>query len=176
MEKETQDKSAQKDLPEEQSAQETEQVEKERIEAEKKYREHIEARLEECEYKEIDDRRYSFTFDGYYFVFRIPALMDKTKIKSILAQVAFSENGVYSATLEIERSGDLDLVCSTKLLTHMTVLLDRLNKVTDPENPVDSSEFIGNLTDPQEFDIGYNILVCEREFMDRKKKRSSNAQ
>ena len=137
---------------------------------EKEYREHVEERLKKCSYKIVDDRRYSFVFDQKTFTFRIPTRLESVKIKAILAQITYSENGVISSTNEIIMSGDLDLMCSAKLITHMSVLLDSIVDNVNIENKIFGTGYLDNLTEENQFDLGYLILICEREFLDSKKK------
>jgi len=106
-------------------------------------------------------------FGGGYFEFRIPTLLEKTKIKLILSQVtSVPGTGLMSSTYEIEGSGDFDLLCSTKLLTHTQVLLEKAPKDFDVEK----------LDEPESFELGHLILITEREFIERKKKASLDAQ
>lgn len=152
--------------PEDIKKKESEEKEAARVKAKKEHRKHIEARLKECNYKESDGN-YSFEFKTHLFSFRLPNLLEKAKIKSILSQVAYDPGGgIFSATQEIQGSGDLDLICSTQLLTHMSVLLEPESKDFD----------LTALTDIEEFDLGYLILISEREFIDRKKKVSIEGQ
>jgi len=163
---ETTEKQATEPSPEDIKKKEAEQKEEARIKAEKEHREFIEANLKECNYKESDGK-YSFEFKTHLFSFHLPSLLEKTKIKSILSQVAYvPDGGMFSATQEIKRSGDLDLICSTQLLTHMSVLLESESKGFD----------LTALTDAEEFDLGYLILISEREFIERKKKASTDEQ
>lgn len=138
-----------------------EKLEKERADNEKKRRDLIESILKKCDFKEVDDLRYSLVFNNGLFTFRIPTLMERTKIKSIMAQIAFVPNsGIFSAAMEIEGSGDLDLICSTKLITHTAILMDQSPKDFD----------LSKLSEGEEFTLGHYILVCEGEFLERKKK------
>ncbi len=140
---------------------ESAKVEEEKKEAEKKYQEHVEKILKERNFKVVDDNRYSFEFNNLSFTFHTPSFLEKTKIKAILAQVAcVPGSGVFSSTFEIEGSGDVDLIASTKLLTHISVLLDKIP---------DGFE-IESLKDTDQFNLGYTIMITEREFLDRKKK------
>ena len=145
----------------------TKKLELEKAEIEKIHREHIQEKLKECDFKEIDGRRYSFVFSKMLFIFHIPTLMEKTQIKSIHSQIAFIPGaGIFSSSNEIEGSGDIDLICSSKLITHTTVLLEKIPKDFDVEE----------LDEGDQFKLGYHILITEREFMERKKKASSSGQ
>ncbi len=138
-----------------------------RLEAERKHKEYIEKKLKECDFKEVDDRKYSFMFDGEYFQFRIPTLLENTKIKFILSQVtSIPGHDLISSTYEIEGSGDFDLLCTTKLLTHTKVLMEKAPKDFDVEK----------LDEPESFELGHLILISEREFIERKKKVSPGEQ
>ncbi len=138
-----------------------------RIEAERKHKEYIEKKLKECDFKEVDERRYSFMFGGEYFQFRIPNLRENTKIKFILSQVtSIPGHDLFSSTYEIEGSGDFDLLCTTKLLTHTEVLMEKAPKEFDVEK----------LDEPESFELGHLILMSEREFIERKKKASPTGQ
>ena len=148
-------------------------IEIERSKAEKKFRKHVEEKIVESKYKEVDNRRYSFEFDGHYFCFRTPSLSEKVRIKSILAFVVQNEvKGVVSSAMEIDSRMDTDLLSGAKLLTHMSeaVVLDKFHKISDQATVIDPKEYVENLSDGQQFSLGYNILVFEREFLDRKKK------
>lgn len=146
---------------------EAKKAEIERLKAQQRYREFVEKRLKECDFKEVNDRKYSFMFDGGYFEFRIPTLLEKTKIKLILAQVtSVPGTGLMSSTYEIEGSGDFDLLSSTKLLTHTQVLLEKAPKDFDAEK----------LDELELFQLGSLILITEREFIERKKKPSPDEQ
>jgi len=124
----------------------TKKIELEKAETEKKHREHTQEKLKECDFKEIDDRRYSFVFNKMLFTFHIPTLMEKSN--------------------EIEGSGDIDLICSAKLITHTAILLEQIPKDFDVEE----------LSEGDQFKLGYHILISEREFFERKKKVSSSGQ
>ena len=142
-------------------------AELEKQEAEHKRREFIEKKIKECEFEEVDALRYSFVFGGGKFIFRIPKLFEKTQIKLILSQItSIPGTGLYSSTYEIMGSGDFDLICSTKLLTHVTVLMDDFPKDFDAEK----------LDDNESFELGQLILLAEGEFLKRKKKASSEDQ
>lgn len=142
-------------------------AELDRLEAERKHKEYIEKKLKECDFKEVDDRRYSFMFNGGYFEFRFPMLLDKTKIKLILSQVtSIPGTELISSTYEIEGSGDFDLLCTAKLLTHTKVLMEKAPKDFDVEK----------LDEPESFELGHLILITEREFIERKKKASLDEQ
>lgn len=139
----------------------------ERLKAQQRYREFVENKLKEADFKEVNDRKYSFMFDDGYFEFRIPTLLEKTKIKLILSQVtSVPGTGLMSSTYEIEGSGDFDLLCSTKLLTHTQVLLQEAPKDFDVEK----------LDELELFQLGNLILIAEREFIERKKKPSPDEQ
>ncbi len=140
----------------------------EKKEAEKKYQEHVQKILKERNFKVVDDLRYSLEFKDLLFTFHIPSLLEKTKIKSIMSQIAFipGSRGVFSSTIEIEGSGDVDLISSTKLLTHMSVLLDKIPDGFDLEA----------LAEEDQFNLGYAIMLAEREFIERKKKASPTVQ
>ena len=145
----------------------TKKIELEKAEVEKKQQEHLQEKIKECDFKEIDDRRYSFVFEKMLFTFHTPSLIEKTRIKSIHSQIAFVPGmGTFSSSDEIKGSGDLDLLCSTKLITHTAVLLDEIPKGFDVEE----------LGDDKEFKLGYLMLITEREFMERKKKASQSGQ
>lgn len=148
-------------------------AEEEKEKAEKIYREHIEKKIAECKYREIDDRKYAFESQGYFFALRIPTLSEKVRIKSILAAVVYIEDiGVISASMEIGSKGDTDLLASTRLLTHVSeaVVLDKIYKISDKETVVNPKQYVESLSDDEQFGLGYNVLIFEREFLDRKKK------
>ena len=135
--------------------------EEKRAEAEKVYQEHVKKVLKECDFKKVDDRRYSFLFKKSLLVFRTPTLIEKARIKSILFQITTdNDSGIFSATDEIYGSGDYDLISTAKLTTHTTVLFDEF-----PEKFK-----IDDLSDFEGRDLGYLISICEREFLERKKK------
>ena len=164
----------QEDLPTENSSEDQEKskkLEAELEEARKQYEEHIKTKLDECQFDMIDGlngRRYSFIFKGKIFIFRLPVFMESTQIKSILSQITFVPGAgiTYSSTDDIEGSGDLDLICSSKLMTHITVLVDKKPDDFDLEK----------LDKKDQFDLGYLIFITEREFKDRKKKASTEEQ
>ena len=164
----------QEDLPTENSSEDQEKskkLEAELEEARKQYEEHIKTKLDECQFDMIDGldgRRYSFIFSDKLFIFRLPSFMESTQIKSILSQITFvpGSGGKFSSTAEIEGSGDLDLICSSKLMTHITVLVDKKPDDFDLEK----------LDEQDQFELGYLIFIAEREFLDRKKKLSSDDQ
>ena len=143
------------------------QVEIEKLQAEQKQRELVEKRIKECDFKEVDDRKYSFVFDAGLFVFRLPNLLEKTQIKLLLSQItSVPGTGLYSSTFEIEDKADFHLLCSTKLYTHTTVLLNKAPEGFDA-NKLDEIEA---------FELGTLILFSEAEFIERKKKASADAQ
>jgi hypothetical protein len=136
-------------------------------EAEKKFQNQIDERLEQCEYQKINDRQYAFIFEKKRFVFHTPNLLENTRIKAILAEVTSfpGASNQFGSTYKINTSADMDLICSTKLLTHTAILRD------EPEdfNPDD-------LDDIQQMDLGYTIFAAEFRFLDEKKKASINGQ
>jgi len=149
------------------------EAEEKRLKSEKIYRDHIDKKKVECKYQEIDDRKYAFEFDGYYFALRIPTLSEKVRIKSILATVVYTEDkSVLSASTEIGAKGDTDLLASTKLLTHISeaVVLDEIYKMSNKETSVSPKQYVEDLSDDEQFGLGYSILIFEREFLERKKK------
>jgi len=149
--------------PAEIEKQKVEQEEKEKAEAEKKFKEFLQEKYKEWDFREEDERRYSFVFNGDRFIFRIPNIEDKVKIKLLLSRVTtIPKTGLRFSTDEIMDSKDLDLIVTAKVLTHTAVLLD--------EAPKDFN--IENLNDVEQFNLGYQIQWCEVEFMDRKKKVS----
>lgn len=157
--------------PTEISSEESKKLESELEKARKEYGEHIKSKLEECDFKMVDGldgRRYSFVFKDKIFIFRLPSFMESTQMKSILAQITFVPGAgvTYSSTAEIEGSGDLDLICSSKLMTHITVLVDKKPDDFDLEK----------LDEQEQFELGYLIFITEREFLDRKKKASTEEQ
>ena len=158
--------------PEEQADQEkSKELEKEFEEARKQYEEHIKTKLDECQFDMVDGLsglRYSFIFKKELFIFRLPTFLERTTIKSLISKITFVPgSGVtYSSTAEIEGSGDLDLICSTRLLTHTAVLVDKKPDDFDIEK----------LEEDDEFKLGYLIFITEKEFLDRKKKASSDVQ
>lgn len=139
----------------------------ERQKAETKQRELVEKKLKECDFKEVDDRKYSLVFNGDVFVFRVPNFLEKTQIKFLLSQItAVPGAGLYSATYEIEDKADFHLLCSAKLYTHMTILLDKLPKGFD----------VNKLSEGDAFELGTRILFSEAEFVERKKKALADGQ
>lgn len=143
------------------------QAEIKRLQAEKKQRELVEGKLKECEFKEIDDRRYSFVFNGGIFSFRTPNLLEKTQIKLLLSQItAVPGSGLYSATYEIEDKADFHLLCSSKLFTHTAILLDEAPDKFDAEK----------LNEGDAFEFGTRLLFSEAEFIERKKKALADEQ
>lgn len=162
---------AKKPTAEEQKA--AKKAEKERLEAEKKYREHIKKMLVDCKYEGIDDRMYSFEFQEHFFIFRIPMFIENVKIKAVHAAVAYKENvGTYSSTMEIAMTGDVDFVSSVKLLTHLSeaIVLEKFHKKSDMNTPVDPKKYVEELDDAWRQELGHTIRICEREFLERKKK------
>ena len=148
-------------------------AEEKKLKAEKVYREHIDKKISECKYREVDERAYAFEFQEYFLSFRIPTLAEKVKIKSILASVVYTEDiGVVSASMEIGLKGDTDLLASTKLLTHLSeaVVLEKIHRMSEKETAINPKQYVENLSDDEQFGLGYNILIFEREFLDRKKK------
>ena len=143
-----------------------EKAKKKHEEAVKKQREYNQGLLKEAQFK-TDDDTYSFVFDGGLFSFKLPTFMEKTRIKAILSEVTADRNGLsVSSTFEIVGTGDMDLICNAKVLTHTKVLM-----VTSPE------KFnIEKLDDGKANDLGYLILISENEFIERKKKASSKDQ
>ncbi len=74
--------------------------------------------------------------------------------------------------MEIGTKGDTDLLASTKLLTHVSeaIVLDKIHQISDEETAINPKQYVENLSDDDQFGLGYNILIFEREFLDRKKK------
>ncbi len=133
----------------------------EKLKAEEKQREFVEKKLKESDFKEVDFHKYSFVFDGGTFVFRIENLLEKTQIKFLLSKItSIPGSFIVSSTHEIEGSGDFDLLCAAKLLTHTQVLMDDSPKGFDANK----------LGESESFELGNLILLCEREFIERKKK------
>ncbi|MCK5606074.1 hypothetical protein KAR91_29515 [Candidatus Pacearchaeota archaeon] len=161
-EKTTEPAKTQEPTPEQIKIQEdAKKAEIERLKAEQKQRELVEKKLKECDFKEVDDLRYSFVFDGGTFVFRVPILLEKTQIKLLLSQItSVPGSGLYSATYEIEDKADFHLLCSSKLFTHTTILLD------DAPDGFDANK----LGEGDAFEFGTRILFSESEFIERKKK------
>ena len=137
------------------------ELEIERIQIEKEYKERTEKQLKDCDFKSVDDRRYSFKYNKGFFIFRTPTQMEKVRIMSILSEITSDVKKVtISSALEIGGSGDLSLIFTAKFTTHIRVLLDKAPKDFDMET-LDVNEIS---------DIGHLILITEREFMERKKK------
>jgi hypothetical protein len=129
----------------------------------KESRERLEKDLKKFEFEIKDDLRYSFTFKDFRFVFRIPNHLEKTKIKAILAQITYTPGlEMRMSEAQIYGSGDIDLICNTTLTTHMAVLLDSII----PKERFNLEE----LSDAEQFQLGYAITICEQEFKDQKKK------
>ncbi|MCP4755216.1 MAG: hypothetical protein GY866_30475 [Proteobacteria bacterium] len=122
-------------------------------------------RLEEIQYRQIDDNKYSFVYDGDEFMFKLPDIFETAKIKSMLSQIAPDALGqrAVSATDLISRTNDLDVLCTSKAVTHLRVLLREA-----PEGFVPDVYFFGN--DEKLFDFGYCILISERRTFEDKKK------
>ena len=143
------------------------ELEIEKLKFEKEYKEQIEKQLKECEFKEVDDRRYSFKYNNDLFIFRTPTQMEKVRIMSILSEITSDVKKLtISSALEIGGSGDLSLIFTAKFTTHIRVLVDKAPKDFDIET-LDITEIS---------DIGHLILISEREFLERKKKASTNVQ
>lgn len=148
-------------------------IEDERLEDEKKYREHMEKILADCKYEGIDDRRYSFEFQDHFFIFRIPAFIEEVKIKAIHAAIAYKENiGTFSSTMEIAMTGDVDFVSNVKLLTHLSeaVVLEKFYKKSDMDTSIDHKKYVEGLDHAERQNLGHTIRICERDFLERKKK------
>ena len=142
------------------------EAKKKHEEAEKKQREFRANLLKESQFK-YDDDSYSFIFDGGLFSFKLPTFMEKTRIKAILSEITADRSGLsISSTLEIIGTGDMDLICAAKVLTHTKVLMVKSPKKFDIEN----------LDNAQSNDFGYLILISENEYLDRKKKASTKEQ
>ena len=142
-------------------------LEAERLKFEKEYKEQVEKQLKECDFKQVDDRRYSFKHNGGLFIFRIPTQMENVRIMAILSEITSDVKKVtISSALEIGGSGDLTLIFTAKFTTHIRVLLDKAPKDFDIET-IDVAEIS---------DIGHLILISEREFLERKKKVSTDVQ
>ena len=154
------------DIPPEEKKKNKE-LEIERLELEKEYKKQLEKQLKECDFKVVDDRRYSFKYNKGLFIFRISNQMEKVRIMSILSEITSDVKKVtISSALEIGGSGDLSLIFTAKFTTHIRVLLDKAPKDFDMET-IDVNEIS---------DIGHLILISEREFMERKKKVSTDVQ
>jgi hypothetical protein len=136
-------------------------------EAAEKFQKHIEEKLKECEYKALDNERYAFMFENKRFVFHTPNLLEKTRIKAICSEITNFPGSLnhFGASFKIESSGDSDLICSTRLLTHTAVLMEEPVKF----NPKDYD-------DDQQFELGYRIFTSENHFYSEKKKASTNEQ
>lgn len=127
-----------------------------------KYHKHVEEQLKKCSFTEVDDKHYSLVFNKETFTFHLPTFLEKTQIKAILAQITYNPAGTFSGELDIETSGDTVLRSSTKLLTHISILCDKKDFDLD------------KLNDSEQFDFGYSILLSEQEFLERKKKVSTD--
>lgn len=87
------------------------ELELEKIKLEKEYKEQLEKQLKECDFKKVDDRRYSFKYNNDLFIFRIPTQIEKVRIMSILSEITSDVKKVtVSSALEIGGSGDLSLI------------------------------------------------------------------
>ncbi len=145
---------------------EAKKAEEERAEAERKHREFVDKKLVECEFVE-EEKSYSFKVGDGLFEFKLPDFLEKTQIKLLLSQItSVPGTGLLSSVYEIEGSGDFDLLCSSKLYTHTSVLMLKSPKDFDIEK----------LSETESFDLGHLILLCEREFAERKKKALADAQ
>jgi len=144
------------------SKKEAEKITAKKLEKQQKeYRKHVEEQLKECSFTIIDDKNYSLVFNKEKFIFHLPSFLEKTQIKAIVSQIAYSPSGTLSGELDIESSGDLSLRCRTKLFTHISVLADKNDLNLD------------SLSETEVFNFGYSILLSEQEFLDRKKKVST---
>lgn len=126
----------------------------------KEYRKHVENTLKVCSFTEVDDKHYSLIFNNKKFTFHLPSFLEKTKIKAILSQIAYTPAGTLSGELDIESSGDLSLRCSTMLFTRISVLSDKKDYDLD------------SLNESDQFNFGYFILLSEQELLELKKKVS----
>jgi len=149
----------------------TEEIEKKKeaeelAKAEEKFKELAAKMRNEANFKEVDDRRYSFVFKKMELVFRIPDMIEKAKITSLLDEITIGGIGVYSATDAVYRSGKLDVMYNSTAATHVTILLDKSPKTFNPDA----------LSNEEQLDLGALITVCEREFLERKKKASPDEQ
>lgn len=135
-----------------------------KIEDQKKYRKHVEETLKECSFTVIDEKQYSLLFNKEKFVFHLPTFLEKTQIQAIIAKITYNPVGTISGELDIESSGDLSLRCRTKLFTCMCVLSDQKDYDLD------------DLNESEVFNFGYSVLLSEQEFINRKKKVSTEEQ
>lgn len=135
-----------------------------KIEDQKKYRKHVEETLKECSFTIVDDKKYSLIFNKETFVFHLPTFLEKTQIQAIIAQIAYNPAGTISGEIDIESSGDLSLRSRTKLFTCMCVLSNKKDYNLDV------------LSENEVFNFGYSVLLSEQEFINRKKKVSTEEQ
>lgn len=132
-----------------------------KLEEQKKYRKHVEEALKECSFTIVDEKHYSLLFNKEKFVFHLPSFLEQTQIEAIISQITYNPNGTFSGEWDIESSMDLSLKSRTKLFTHMSVLCNTKDYSLD------------DLNKSEVFNFGYAILLSEQEFIDRKKKVST---
>lgn len=130
----------------------------------KEYNEYIEKKLTEAKYEETENT-YSFFFENKTFEFRIPTILEKTRIKAILASITRYPGApmTISSGYDIYTSGDLDLIYSTAVITNTAVLMN-----SPKDFDIESFEKL--------YDLGELIAFAERKFNDNKKKQSTEEQ
>ena len=130
----------------------------------KEYKEYVEKKLTEVKY-EATENTYSFLFENKTFEFRIPTVLEKTRIKAILASITRYPGApmTVSSGWDIYSSGDLDLIYSTAVMTNTAVLMN-----SPKDFDIESFEKI--------YDLGELITLAERRFNDDKKKQSTDVQ
>ena len=146
------------------TTEEPKKVDEKREKELKEYNEYVEKKLDEAKY-EASENTYSFFFDNQTFEFRTPTILEKTRIKAILASITRYPGApmTVSSGWDIYSSGDLDLIYSTSVITNTSVLM---NSPIDFD--IESFEKI--------HDLGELITLAERKFNDNKKKQSTDEQ
>ena len=147
-------------------AQVEERPDEKQLENQKKLDEYVDTKLADANFLSKDGT-YSFSFENELFEFRIPTLIEKTRIKAILASITRypGSQATGSSEFDIYTSGDLDLMYSSKAITHTAVLLNFPEKFD-----------ISTVEDDKIYDLGELIMMSEKRYNDNKKKQSTDKQ
>jgi hypothetical protein len=141
----------------------TKPIDKKTAAAKKKWDAYVGKKLKKANYQDSEST-YVFEFDNKAFEFRIPTIFEKTKIKAILASITRfpGANLTTSSQFDIYSSGDLDLMYSTKAITHTSVLMNNPTEF-DPET----------FGEEKIYGLGELITFAENKFHENKKKQST---
>lgn len=128
-----------------------------------KLKEYSEKKLTKANYESIENS-YGFSYEGQPFEFRTPTIFESTRIKAIHSKITNfpGSQGTVSSGFDIYTSGDMDLMYSTKVMTHTAVLMN-----------IPESFDINDFGEEKIYGLGELIFLSESRFFDDKKKQST---